>query len=917
MGIIDDFIAGFTGNASEELKQEVAAEMEQRAASEASTASKQARGTDTPKTEVKGQGEDEDSKLSKLFEEQCFVLDALEDFALGNQGITYENFVTLNGTKEDAALLVSKINSRFGKDKNGLSQFMNITPAQYSMLVPKIRLYVQKMQDEKDSFGVIQEIKFRDFTGQNSIDDIMNSAQGRGDGAGLISFSYEFDGRDPGSVSNMIRGELRFLFTDFDTIVKPIRGFTAEEKDHMAPVTDQERDYLKPRFLDLIVRQPTRRKIQGKSLPYLIRVHAEIGWMEPEDTSGQNLFPKELKEYIRDGFLNEYLVLEILEHEMDFKEDGRVELSIEYRASIENALFNKTDILALDDQKEKQMKEELEKEKNKSKVPDKIDKARKERLGRGGQLTVVTTNKDGSVKVDTQNDKNATLLDRMARSGAAFVGSFFNDDASETIRIKKHQDQKIEFTKEKQKIARYRKLLGDLEDSNKIRFVDLDPNLLKQWTSGIQLAALYSDPKQRPKRLTASQLLRKTGIVTTTTGPPAPGQNSLGEQLNIGGTAQSTQSIKAVGKQLDKMEKAGQERVEAAKQGDTVKSRTTPKSNLEYDKEKADQAPGTGKHRVHFMYLGDVMDIACKTLYDLDPYLGMIRIVSGPIQYVSRKDLKMKNINLADVPISLEALTDWIYRNIVAKGINSMSLGSFLTSLTTDLVFNALGQEGCFSDIVEHPSMMMTPLSLNLEGPSSGQMQEPIPRSGGKYPRTPVNTFASKAKNNLASRGDLNGRKRVSTITYVFLNGVVREENNFNYGINSFNVEFHKNGVYNLGIGRDRGIVKNIKFTKSDAPYQTEMRVEQREANDGFTLGEFRQVYNATVKLVGNTLFRNGQYVRLDPTTMGLEQRTAIELGLGGMYVITKVEGELSRSGYETTLTCKYNSTGFAKAKKD
>jgi hypothetical protein len=94
MGIIDDFIAGFTGNASEELKQEVAAEMEQRAASEASTASKQARGTDTPKTEVKGQGEDEDSKLSKLFEEQCFVLDALEDFALGNQGITYENFVT-------------------------------------------------------------------------------------------------------------------------------------------------------------------------------------------------------------------------------------------------------------------------------------------------------------------------------------------------------------------------------------------------------------------------------------------------------------------------------------------------------------------------------------------------------------------------------------------------------------------------------------------------------------------------------------------------------------------------------------------------------------------------------------------------------------------------------------------------------
>jgi hypothetical protein len=146
---------------------------------------------------------------------------------------------------------------------------------------------------------MIQELRFKDFTNKSSIEDIMTSAQGRGDDAGLVSFSYEFDGRDPGSVSNMIRGQIRILFTDFDTLIKPIRGITDEEKDHFAPTTPLDFQYLEPRFLDLIVRQPTRKKIEGTSLPYLIRVHAEIGWQLPEDATNGNMFPKELKQYIK------------------------------------------------------------------------------------------------------------------------------------------------------------------------------------------------------------------------------------------------------------------------------------------------------------------------------------------------------------------------------------------------------------------------------------------------------------------------------------------------------------------------------------------------------------------------------------------------------------------------------------------
>ena len=88
------------------------------------------------------------------------------------------------------------------------------------------------------------------------------------------------------------------------------------------------------------------------------------------------------------------------------------------------------------------------------------------------------------------------------------------------------------------------------------------------------------------------------------------------------------------------------------------------------------------------------------------------------------------------------------------------------------------------------------------------------------------------------------------------------------------------------------------------------MRVEQRETSGKSVLGEFRQVYNATVKLIGNTLFKVGQYVYIDPSSMGVDKKTATTLGLGGYYSITKVDGELSRNGYETVLECTYNSEG-------
>ena len=861
--------------------------------------------------------------LSERFEEQCFLLDAIDLFkkaAIKNQN-SYQNFVVLDGDNDDAAKLVSKINSRFG---DGLKDFMKITPAQYSMLVPKIRLYVQKFVNEKDKVGTIQELTFQDWTDKSSVEEIMTTRKSRGRDAGLVSFSYEYDGRDPASTTNMIKANLRMLFTDFETITSPIRGLNKKEKGMLT--TAGGKKWLQPRFLDLILRQPTRKKVAGSSLPFLTKVHAEIGWQTPQDASGTS-FPADLKKYISAGHLNEYFTLYMLEHDLDFKEDGRIEMSVDFRGQIENVLFSRTDVLALDEATEEEFKKQIEKDKARLKKDADIAKKLEAKTAAGGGQGTITTNNPGAVLASARMQAHAharkkaggtgvvmTRAQTAAGSGGKGKGNLPPIDSQkdkgktyrgseEISRLIRLRERQLEYTIQRQKTARYRKFLNSLGESEKIKFIDLKSQDVQTWVKQLTSANMSSGAAGRIRASTVMQNAGASAANAQTAGQQDVAASSLG----------------AAKKKAKEKEKKAKEKRDAAA-NDTESDQGSDKdkgSDLDYDSTAADAVHGPEIFRIHFMYLGDIINIASDTLYEVDGNLGMTRLVAGPVQYFDDAG-NLKSINLADIPISLDTFSNWIFRNIIAKGLASMSLGSFLNKLTTDLVFNALGGEKCFNSISGTPSMMMTPIVLSLKG-TGKHREEVVKRSAAtlKYPRMGVKEFTKVAKNNLGSRGDLASTNRVNTATYIFITGVVREENNFNYGIGGFDFDGSKDGIYTLGIGRDRGIVKNIKFNKSSAKYQSEMRIEQRSSRQGSVLGEFRQVYNASVDLVGNTLFKNGQYVKIDPSTMGLDPNTAIQLGLGGYYVITKVVGELSKDGYHTTLTCKYNSTGKVNRKAE
>jgi hypothetical protein len=136
--------------------------------------------------------------------------------------------------------------------------------------------------------------------------------------------------------------------------------------------------------------------------------------------------------------------------------------------------------------------------------------------------------------------------------------------------------------------------------------------------------------------------------------------------------------------------------------------------------------------------------------------------------------------------------------------------------------------------------------------------------------------------------------------------GLSREINYICYyaGRNSPNEKMNGNshedisrGVMHYTAGKDRGIVKTIKFKKTEAPGLGAVRWEQ-EGYDG--LAQLREVYNVTIDTYANVSAFPGSYIFVNPlglapnmtfsTTIDPNKLSAQDLstyGIGGYYMIT------------------------------
>lgn len=253
---------------------------------------------------------------SYRFNEQCYLMQNLEDLASFNQSIDnkYRNLISIDNGNH---LLMNKV---YG---TGFGSLFDISTPQIGLLVPTIRLF--KIYPN----GKEVEFKFQDHIDPLDLDNILLENQRRPSAVGLKKLSWEDLGKQPALTGLSFRASLDLEVSDIADLFNEFQG-------------EGGASY---KIADLVSFAPTLKlneeEAEEEVNPDFFRVKMIVGWAEP---SANELFNKSLRDAIRNNQL--HLFLNLTNFTIDYKETGQIGLSIDYVGYIEGVLYDpRTDIL--------------------------------------------------------------------------------------------------------------------------------------------------------------------------------------------------------------------------------------------------------------------------------------------------------------------------------------------------------------------------------------------------------------------------------------------------------------------------------------------------------------------------------------------------------------------------------------------
>ena len=127
-------------------------------------------------------------------------------------------------------------------------------------------------------------------------------------------------------------------------------------------------------------------------------------------------------------------------------------------------------------------------------------------------------------------------------------------------------------------------------------------------------------------------------------------------------------------------------------------------------------------------------------------------------------------------------------------------------------------------------------------------------------------------------------------------------------------------GIFHYMLGRDRGLIKNIKLSKTDSRGLAEVRFEQ-DGYDG--LKQLRVVYDVQIDSYADVKTYPGTYIFVDPRgfapNTNMSENSIFNLtqyGLGGYYMIVKSEHIFGAGQANTTIYAKWVNSIEASAQE-
>ena len=819
------------------------------------------------------------------FKEQCWLLSNIFDLArykrntlelLTPKPLPYSttNYSSIEG---DGLYSVKTVKKQSGGDFNaclmahgdpyGFLNNLTQSPTQYvffdmenkdiSALQPQIRLYRINM-DEDDS-GQIKETEQEIFFASNynptqGIEELLVDKTKRGFGAGIKDFSFTYDGNNPFAVKKSISAKLNIFANSFDELLKDRGGY---------------------RYIDLALKTGTAKQgaeveesmqqiIKDNLAKLNFRLKAVVGWALPKDSStyfggtkfgGATYKKDDLNSAVYDSFVTLNLTPTI--HEFKIDQMGRVNFIIDYFAYVEdffeqpnfNVFFDSN---ILHKRVMRKLKYQTISSKGKCNAEDMADIKKADiesndvNWEKQESLRSIMKGLLTANKVNFINVPHKTKdVDAPSIENFNALGPYANKGKFNVSEIKTDQSLTIALAKGLEK--EYAAMAAaDDETLDEEQFAEASMHPSQEQVSFFYVSDLID-------------VILK-GIDQTLSGMPAwldPDQYPT----------------------LDPEAK------------DNIK-----KTKL-WDKEISDED----------------LDVETKRFKKLYLNFKKLRVLLGPLEIINPADGGTSTfVNFGDVPISVKYFISWLTAKVLEKEETIYPLSLFLNDFFNNLVKEFLNNESCFDRGVKQATRLNQAVvtSYRNNGSQYDELTDII--KGQKVAsRVIVDEATAPLLNISGYRGipggnpspDNFGSKEINYYTFFAARTQPAEYMNGN------RQEDEARGIFHYMLGKNRGIVKTINLSKTDAKFLKETRFES-EGYDG--LEQLREVYDVEIETYANVKTFPGTYIFVDPhgfapsTTSDEGTYDLTQYGIGGYCMIYRSTTTLGEGQADTKISAKW-----------
>lgn len=809
--------------------------------------------------------------------------------------------------------------------------FFRMESDEIASLQPEIRFF-KSVTDGETGKEINIPIHFDTHFTQNSLESLLSSKKKRGSGVGLQELKLSFVGVDVFSANKAFKASVKIFANSFEELFQP-RGYRG----------------LRYRYVDMAMKTGTKADISAQSRVNAKRegvldedlsrldfgIKLKIGVREPNKMVRQT--NSALKKALGRNSITLHMIPTI--HKFNFNSDGTVVMEIDYRPYKDHKLSGKNfDVFT-----------------NTATLKNEIDflvksKMHKENCDAEGL---------DQLKKDYMDEVKTTRRDAIA----SIIENLHSQSKVNYLQIHPEVLEKFHTSVEELSMEQI------FELSKGAEFVGREGEELKEKIKKDLGKTQPEDPVKKKVNSPTINTVSYVYLSDVIDAVMASITKSLSQQelSSVAGasSADAQQSVKDANEQLKKTEEdvihlMKGEGIRGASAQDLLDFATAKKVDgetagmLEQAQERLTKAETAAKEQTRIMEIGDELIKDFKQ--DFEDF-RKFRVVLGPVELVNpfnQEDVLI--CSLGDLPIALPYFQEWLVSETLKNDSRRLPLSSFLNKMIKKVIASSLNDDSMFGGALKqkvrlaqtevkcinqyedqtddlthlmlaadkslkdnYASWLKTKFGFDGLMDSWGSMEsgekEKVISSMGVVPasgRIYINEWPHPVCDPAAMGEDpLKPKSAEREMDYlVFFQNRTAPIGSY-IGNRTMDLDA---GIHHYSIGRDRGIIKDIKLTRDNRKGIQEARYEQH----GFVgLSQLGMVYSVDIDSYANFNVFPGTTIFVDPTgwVPNLDSETLGELGsiqaltsfgLGGYYCVIGVDHTFGPGTFDSQIKAKW-----------